>query len=259
MKFLVLKKRDLFKGLCMCLALVIGIVLVSASGSYVIYAGQTTRKLPIYCVDTDEKTVALSFDASWGADKTLGILETLEKFDIKANYFVVGFWATKYSDVLKKLSDSGRVEIGTHSNTHPHMNKKSKSEMKLELETSVNIIEEITGKKPDLFRAPFGEYNDNLLTVAEEMGLYTIQWDVDSLDWKNLSATEITNRILGKVKNGSIVLMHNDGAHTPEALPAIITGLKNKGFSFKTIGELIYRDNYSIDHTGKQIKEIKNL
>lgn len=259
MKFVVAKKKALFRGIFVSIALILGIVLVGTSGSYVIYAGKTTRKLPIYCVDTDEKVVAISFDASWGADKTLGILETLEKFDVKANYFVVGFWATKYAEELKKLSDSGRVEIGTHSNTHPHMNKKTKSEMKLELETSINIIEEITGKKIDLFRAPFGEYSDNLLTVAEEMGLYTIQWDVDSLDWKNLSSEEITNRILSRVQNGSIVLMHNDGAHTLEALPAIIIGLKNKGYTFKTIGELIYRDNYTIDHTGKQIKEIKNL
>ena len=259
MKFVVAKKKEILKAVTVCIALVLSLFLVGVSGSYVIYAGQTTRKLPIYCVQTDEKVVALSFDASWGADKTLGILETLEKFDIKANYFVVSFWATKYSEELKKLSDSGRVEIGTHSNTHsnthPHMNKKSKSEMRLELETSINIIEEITGKKIDLFRAPFGEYCDDLIETAEEMGLYTIQWDVDSLDWKNLSSGEITNRILKQVKNGSIVLMHNDGAHTLEALPAIISGLKNKGYSFKTIGEMIYRDNYVIDHTGKQIKE----
>lgn len=255
MKFVIAKKKELLKTFGICVALVMSVVLVGLSGSYVIYAGQTTRKLPIYCVQTDEKVVALSFDASWGADKTLGILETLEKFDIKANYFVVGFWATKYSEELKKLSDSGRVEIGTHSNTHPHMNKKSKSEMKLELETSIKTIEEITSKKIELFRAPFGEYCDDLISVAEEMGLYTIQWDVDSLDWKNLSSGEIANRILNKVKNGSIVLMHNDGAHTLEALPAIISGLKNKGYSFKTIGELIYRDNYTIDHTGMQIKE----
>ena len=121
-------------------------------------------------------------------------------------------------------------------------------------ETSSKIIESVTGKKPDLFRAPFGDYNDALIETAEEMGLYTIQWDVDSLDWKGLKSGEMAARVINKTQNGSIILMHNDGEHTVEALPLIIEGLKNKGFTFVTIGELIYRDNFTIDHTGKQIR-----
>ena len=93
-----------------------------------------------------------------------------------------------------------------------------------------------------------------MLKTAEDLGLYTIQWDVDSLDWKDLSAGQITNRILNGVKPGSIVLMHNDGKNTLAALPAIIEGLKNKGYSFVTIGELIMREDYTIDHTGRQIR-----
>ncbi len=254
MKFLLIRKKRILCGV-LAFALLIGsLFAVGATGAYEVAADKTTRKLPIYCVDTPDKKIALSFDASWGADKTMSILETLERYDIKANFFAVGFWAEKYSDTLKKLSDSGRMEIGTHSNTHPHMPKLSKSQMELELDASVKIIEEITGKKPDLFRAPFGDYNDALIETAAEKGLYTIQWDVDTLDWKGLKAGEMAARVLKKAKNGSIVLMHNDGEHTVEALPLIIEGLKNKGYSFVTIGELIYRDNYSIDHTGKQIR-----
>ena len=154
----------------------------------------------------------------------------------------------------KKLGDSGRVEIGAHSNTHPHMPKLSRNQIELELTASVNIIEKCTEKKVELFRPPFGDYNDTLLEEAEKLGLYTIQWDVDTLDWKDLSAQAIAERVLNNVKNGSIVLMHNDGKNTVQALPLIIEGLKNKGYSFKTIGELIYRDNYEIDHTGRQIR-----
>jgi polysaccharide deacetylase family sporulation protein PdaB len=205
-------------------------------------------------VGTDEKTVAISFDACWGNEKTAGILETLEKHDVKANYFVVGAWAEKYAADLKTLNDSGRVEIGTHSNTHPHMPKLNRKQMELELSTSAAIIESVTEKKPELFRAPYGEYSDALLSVAESLGLYTIQWDVDSLDWKDLSSGEITARILGRVQPGSIVLMHNDGKNTLAALPAVIEGLKNKGYTFKTVGEMIYKDNYEIDHTGRQIR-----
>ena len=254
MKFVLLRKSTLIKAVAAVLVLGLLITGVHFTGSAAVFAGRTVRKLPIYCVDTQEKEVALTFDAAWGADKTPLILETLESYDVKANFFVVGFWAEKYSDELKKLADSGRVEIGTHSNSHPHLPKLSRSQMELELTTSCNIIEGVTGKRPELFRPPFGAYSDAMLDVCKEQNLYAIQWDVDSLDWKGLSASEMAARVLSGVKNGSIVLMHNDGEHTVEALPLIIEGLKNKGYTFKTVGEMIYRDGYTIDHTGKQIK-----
>lgn len=254
MRLVVVGKKKFFAVVATLVALVAAIVAVCGSGAYKVAAGKTTRKLPVYCVDRQDKVVALSFDASWGADKTEAILDTLTRYDVKANFFSVGFWAEKYSDTLKKLVDSGRMEVGTHSATHPHMSKLSKAEIGKELDESIATIEKITGTKPILFRAPYGDYNDAVITAAEERELYTIQWDVDSLDWKGLSAGAIAARVLNGVKNGSIVLMHNDGEHTVEALPLIIEGLKNKGYSFVTIGELIYKDNFIIDHTGKQIQ-----
>ncbi len=254
MKFFVVKKSSIIKTVAVVALAVVLLCTVGATGAAAVYGNKTTRKLPIYSVETEEKAVALSFDASWGADKTMDILDVLTRYDISANYFVVSFWAEKYPDTLKALGESGRVEIGTHSNTHPHMPKLSRNQIELELSASVGIIENITGKKVELFRPPFGDYNDTLLEEAEKQGLYTIQWDVDSLDWKDLSAQAMTERVLSGVKNGSIVLMHNDGKNTVQALPLIIEGLKNKGYSFKTIGELIYKDNYEIDHTGRQIR-----
>lgn len=254
MKFFVIKKSFLIKCLLVNLLIAVLTVVCFFTGSAVVWQNKTTRKIPIYCVGTEEKTVALSFDAAWGADKTLGILDVLTRYDVKANFFVVGFWAERYGDVLKSLSDSGRIEIGTHSNTHPYMTKLSKDSMRLELQTSSELIEQTTGVKTELFRAPYGDYNDSLLTVAEELGLYTIQWDVDSLDWKGLSANDIAVRVLQQAKSGSIVLMHNDGEHTLEALPLIIEGLKNKGYIFKTIGEMIYKDNFTVAHDGTQIR-----
>jgi polysaccharide deacetylase family sporulation protein PdaB len=254
MKFVCLRKKTLIKVLAVTIGLALLITGVSLTSSASVFVGKTVRKLPIYCVDKQEKEVAISFDAAWGADKTLKILETLEAHDIKADFFVVGFWAEKYKDELKKLADSGRVEIGTHSNTHPHMPKLNKSQMELELTTSCNIIESVCGVKPELFRPPFGDYSDNLIDVCDSLGLKTIQWDVDSLDWKGLKAEEMANRVISKTQNGSIILMHNDGEHTVEALPLIIEGLKAKGYTFKTIGDMIYRDGFTIDHTGKQIK-----
>ena len=254
MRFLVMKRSGIVKTAVIAVLLAGLLLSVGMTGAAAVYSGKTTRKLPIYSVETPEKAVALSFDASWGADKTQGILDALTKYDIPANYFVVSHWVETYPDMLRKLNDSGRIEIGTHSNTHPHMSKLSRSQIELELKASIDIIENCIGKKPDLFRPPFGDYNDTLLEEAEKQGLYTIQWDVDSLDWKDLSAQKMAERVLGGVKNGSIVLMHNDGKNTVQALPLIIEGLKNKGYSFKTIGELIYRENFEIDHTGRQIR-----
>ena len=244
----------------LCLFLVTAVTLVCAvaaclfTSSAALYSGSTTRKVPIYRVETEEKKVAISFDAAWGADKTDDILKTVEEYDIKANFFVVGFWAEKYPDKLKKLHDSGRIEIGVHSNTHPHMPKLSREKMKSELTVCADIIKDITGKQPDLFRAPFGDYSDALLEVAGTCGFYTIQWDVDSLDWKGLSSGEIAARVLKKATNGSIILLHNDGKNTVAALPAIIMGLKAKGFEFVNIGDLIYRENYTVRSDGAQIR-----
>ncbi|MCI8612800.1 MAG: polysaccharide deacetylase family protein [Clostridia bacterium] len=253
MKFVLLRKATLLKIIATAIGVIALVAVVAVSGSASVFVGKTVRRLPIYCVGTEEKSVAISFDAAWGADKTEKILSTLETFDVKANFFVVGFWAEKYPEMLKKLADSGRIEIGTHSNTHPHMPKLTRSQMQLELTNSCNIIESVTGKRPELFRPPFGDYNDSLIDVCDEMKLYPIQWDVDSLDWKGLKAEEMATRVLSQVKSGSIVLMHNDGEHTVEALPLIIEGLKAKGYTIKTIGELIYREGYTVDHTGKQI------
>ncbi|MCH5161239.1 MAG: polysaccharide deacetylase family protein [Clostridiales bacterium] len=254
MRFLVIKRSTIVLAAIAALVLAASLTAVHYTGAASIYNNVSPKKVPIYSVETDEKAVALTFDAAWGADKTLGILETIEAKDAKATFFLVSFWAEKYQDELKKLAASDRIEIGTHSATHPYMSKLSRDKIALELSTSKSLIEGITGRKVELFRPPYGDYSDTVLNVAKEQGLYSIQWDVDSLDWKNLSKEQITSRIVSSCRNGSIVLMHNDGKHTLEALPAIIDGLRAKGFTFKTVGELIYKDNYTIDHTGRQIR-----
>ncbi|MDE5563266.1 MAG: polysaccharide deacetylase family protein [Clostridiales bacterium] len=252
MRFIVVKRRTIILAVLTAVVLALAVTGVYYTGAAAIYDNVSPKKVPIYSVETDEKAVALTFDAAWGADKTLGILETLEQKDACATFFLVSFWAEKYENELKTLAASDRIEIGTHSATHPYMSKLSKSQIELELSTSKSLIERISGRKIDLFRPPYGDYSDSLLNVAKEQGLYTIQWDVDSLDWKGISKEQIASRIVSKCRNGSIVLMHNDGKHTLEALPSIIDGLRAKGFTFKTVGDLIYKDNYTIDHTGRQ-------
>lgn len=249
--FVVLKSRTLKVAfLILCCAMLLSFNFGGESLASVFVA--KTRKLPIYCVQNDNKEIAISFDAAWGSDKTEKILEILDKQQIKANFFLVGMWVDKNEDLVKKIDEQG-LEIGTHSNTHPDFVKLSGEQMELELATSKKKITNVTGKEITLFRAPFGSYNNNVLSAAEDLGLRTIQWDVDSLDWKGISAEKIVANVLKKVQSGSIILCHNNAEHIVEALPTIIATLKSRGYKFVTIGELLLDGNTKIDHTGRQI------
>ena len=235
-------------------ALLITVLSVSVyfTGAYAVYYGNTPRLIPIYSVEREDKVVSISFDCAWGTEYTDAILKALKVSNVRATWFMVEFWTEKYSDFVKKIDEAGH-EIGTHSSTHSYMSKQNAEEIKLELSSSSEAIESITGKKVELFRPPYGDYDNELIKTASEMGYYTIQWDVDSLDWKDLSAADIAMRVINAAAPGSIILMHNNGLHTAEAVPIILETLKNRGYSFVPIGELIYRENYSIDGTGRQI------
>lgn len=234
-------------------AILITVLSVSVyfTGAYAVYYGNTPRLVPIYSVEREDKVVSISFDCAWGVEHTDEILKALKVSDVRATWFMVEFWADKYPEYVKKIDAAGH-EIGTHSSTHSYMSKQNAEEIKLELTQSSKVIEDITGKKVELFRPPYGDYDNELIKTSSELGYYTIQWDTDSLDWKDLSATDIAMKVINNVGCGSIILMHNNGLHTAEAVPIILETLKNRGYSFVPIGELIYRENYSIDGTGRQ-------
>ncbi|MBE5746084.1 MAG: deacetylase [Clostridiales bacterium] len=253
MHFIVVKMKSLLSMVAILVVICLLAINVNGNAAASVYFGYSLRKIPIYNVKTDEKVVAISFDAAWGADKTEKIMEILKEYNAGATFFLVGFWVENYPEIAKKIAENG-FEIGTHSNTHPDMAKLNAEQIKLELETSVKTIEDATNTKVELFRAPFGSYNDTLINTSEELGLTTIQWDVDSLDWKGISAVDITTRILNKVFNGSIILCHNNSDHILEALPMILDRLQKRGYKVKCIGDIIYKDNYTINHEGTQIK-----
>lgn len=209
------------------------------------------RKLPIYCVKVPEKKIAISFDAAWGSDKTADLLKTLKEHNIKTTFFLVGFWVEKYPEMVKMISDEGH-EIGNHSARHPKMSTLSKEQIIKELNSTSEKIEAITGKPTTLLRPPFGDYNDRLIETAQELGYQVIQWDVDSLDYKDYGTQAIVDKVLKKVGDGSIVLFHNNATYTPEALPIILDELQKQGYQIVPISELIYKENYYIDHTGRQ-------
>ena len=251
MKIVVLKKRAALFFAAAAAAMALLCVLLSATGAFAVFMGGTVRKLPIYSVETEEKKIAISFDCAWGTEHTDEILDVLERENVRATFFMVEFWAEKYPEYVKKIDEKGH-EIGTHSSTHSYMSKLSEAQIRDELTTSSEAIESVTGKKVELFRPPYGDYDDLLIQTSRDMGLYPIQWDVDSLDWKDLSASDTALRVTGRAKSGSIILCHNNGAHTAEALPIILDTLKNSGYTFVPIGELIYRGEYTTDVNGRQ-------
>ena len=190
-----------------------------------------------------------------GNEDTQQLIDILGKYDIKATFFVVGDWVDKYPESVKALHDAGH-EVMNHSNHHDHFSKLSREEIVADVNACNDKIEAVTGVRPTLIRPPYGEYDDNVISAIRSAGMEPIQWDVDSLDWKEIPASKITQRVTGKVQAGSIVLFHNAAKHTPEALPGILEALLQQGYTFVPISELIlpgeYNTDYTIDHTGKQ-------
>lgn len=212
------------------------------------------RKLPIYNVDTKDKKVALTFDVSWGDDNTPKLLDILDKYNIKATFFLVGGWLDGNENLAKDMIKRGH-ELGNHSNKHPDMNNISKEKLLEELMTCDSKILSATGVSTKLFRCPEGTYNDLVLNTVQSTGHYCIQWDVDSIDWKENGPEVEYNRVISKTKPGSILLFHNNAKYTPETLPRIIEKLEKEGYQFVKVSDLIYKNNYYIDASGKQISK----
>ncbi|NMB45908.1 MAG: polysaccharide deacetylase family protein [Firmicutes bacterium] len=211
-----------------------------------------SRLVPIYRVEIPKQQMSISFDAMWGTDHTDELLHILEQNNVKTTFFLGGYWVEKYPDYVRKIAAAGH-EIGNHTYSHPHLNNLSPASIRQELERNHSNIKAITGTDPFLFRPPFGEYSNKVIEVAKELGYYTIQWSIDSLDWKDVSAGFIVDRILSQAGPGEIVLMHNNGKHTAEAVARFLPELKQRGFEIVPISELIYRDNYYIErHSGTQ-------
>ncbi len=213
------------------------------------------RELPIYCVDTDEKKIALSFDAAWGNEDTAKILEILDKQNVKVTFFMTGGWVESYPEDVKAILAAGH-DLGNHSENHKNMSQLSDEEKKEELMKVHEKVRELTGYEMFLFRPPYGDYDNAVVNVAKDCGYYTIQWDVDSLDWKDYGVDSIIKTVTEHkhLGNGSIILCHNGAKYTAQALDMLIAKLKNEGYSFVPISELIYKEKYHMDHEGRQIK-----
>ena len=254
--FVTVKKQSVITIISFVIA---GIILAStlgATSTAAVFFGKSTRKIPVYGVEVKEekKVIALTFDAAWGADKTQGILDTMKKYDAKGTFFLVGFWIDKFEEETKAIAKAG-FDIGNHSRNHLNMPKLSDDEIRSEIEYVNDRVFNLTGVTPKYFRAPFGDYSDRLMTAVEELDMVGVQWSIDSLDWKGLSAKEIFERVVPKAKSGDIVLFHNNSDHVLDALPLILAALKEKGFEFVPLSRLVATKDFKVDNNGIQHAE----
>ena len=250
--FLVFNREKIQTYIVSVLTVAVLITIANIGNIKTVQTSATQKYLPIYNVKTEENKIAFTMNCAWNADDIDEILEILKNNNIYITFFMVGNWVDKYPEAVRKIYEAGH-EIGSHSNTHPHVNNLSTEKNLEEIELSVSKIEKITGKKTNLYRTPYGEYNDTVIKTAQENGYYTIQWNVDTLDYEGLTGEEMWKRIENKLENGSVILSHNGTKHTADSLDMLIKSIQSKGFEITKISDLIYKDNYSIDNNGTQI------
>lgn len=212
------------------------------------------RRLPIYCVETTEKKVALSFDAAWGNEDTKEIMKILKKHKVHVTFFMTGGWVNSYPDDVKMIYKEGH-ELGNHSENHKNMSQISKEEQRTELSKVHEKVKKLTGYDMTVFRPPYGDYSNEVITTALEEKYFPIQWSVDSLDWKDYGREAIIETVTKhkNLKNGAIILCHNGAKYTAKALDEMLTILQEEGYTIVPVGELIYKKDYHVDQAGTQI------
>lgn len=170
-------KRLTLAGALTAAAVAVGIGAVLTS----VGTQATERLLPIYCVERGDKKISLTFDVAWENSNTQELIDTLDEYDARATFFVTGDWCDRYPEDVKMFADAGH-EIQNHSDQHPHVKGANVNELISDTKAASLKIKDITGREPTLYRAPYGEYDNSLITTVQGMGMNVIQWDVEALD-----------------------------------------------------------------------------
>lgn len=249
------QQKNVLLSLAVLVVLIAGFFFLTPK-TFSVNSSVSGRNLPIYCVETSEPKVALSFDAAWGNEDTKEILATLQKHNVHVTFFMTGEWVEKYPEDVKSILAAGH-DLGNHSENHKNMSQLSSQECKEEIMKVHEKVKELTGYEMFLFRPPYGDYDNDVITCTESCGYYPIQWDVDSLDWKDYGVSSIINTVCGHkhLGNGSIILCHNGAKYTADALDEMITTLKESGYQIVPVSELILRENYHMNAEGRQIAD----
>jgi probable sporulation protein (polysaccharide deacetylase family) len=192
---------------------------------------------PIFQGSIAQPKVALACNVFWGEEFLPDMLNTLSENNVKITFFIGGSWAKRYPDMLKSLADSGH-ELGNHSYSHPHPNSLSKEKNKDQITKTADLVRDVTGVQTNLYAPPYGEYNDTVLLAAHELGYKTIMWSIDTIDWQRPPAEVVKNRVLKKLRNGAIILIHPT-APTARALPELIKEIQQQGYQICTVSDIL--------------------
>lgn len=250
MRFLVIKAKYIAAALAVLIAIpVVGMYAAKTVSVFNVNG----REIPIYCVDRNDGTIAVTFDCAWNDDDIDSILDTLDVYSCKATFFVVGDWVEKYPASLRKIYERGH-EIGNHSYNHSDYTKLGKDELIADMNKCDEAVEAVIGTKPLIVRAPSGGYNDTVVKTCDERGTPCIQWSVDGIDYGDADPNGIIKRTTSVTKSGDIILLHNGTEHTAKVLPQILEKL-SKTYKFVTVSEMLYTNNFIVDHTGMQIQQ----
>ena len=251
-------KRVIRNVLTLFLLIFTMVLSIGMKNQYIGIFAEDSNK-PIYKVSKEEKELALTFDINWAEnDELYNILDVLDKYNVKATFFIMGGWVNyseENKEKLKKINERGH-EIGNHSYIHPMFTKINEERMKSELDKTNKIIKDTIGIDVNLFRFPSGDYNKKSIEFVKSNGYEIIQWNIDSIDWKQLGEEKEYNNVMKKIEPGSIILFHNNAKYTPKNLDKIIKELQEEGYSFIPVGKMIYNseDSY-INENGEQIKK----
>ncbi|MTW86466.1 polysaccharide deacetylase family protein [Virgibacillus dakarensis] len=199
---------------------------------------------PIYRGNPQKPMVALLINVAWGNEYIPEILKVLKNSGVKATFFFDGSWVKKNPDFAKTIKQAGH-EIGNHAFSHPDLNQRSKSETIRELKKTNNIIKRTLGIKPEWFAPPSGSYNKTTVEIADQLGMETILWTVDTVDWRKPIASEMVRRVVSKVKNGTMILMHPTKP-VAKGLKTMLSGIKKKGYQVGSVSELMDEERIDV-------------
>ncbi len=214
-------------------------------------AAGEARLVPVYSVKTDRRAIALTLNAAEYSEDLYGILDALDEAGVKATFFALGVWVERYPAETAEIAARGHA-VENHSDKHPHMNQQSGGEIAADIAAAGAKIEKITGRKPKLFRAPYGEYDDDVVRAARGLGYEAVQWSADSIDWRGEGAETVSARVLRRIKPGGIVLLHTNSVEIVETLERVIEGAAANGYEIVPLSELMLPPPYTIDALGVQ-------
>lgn len=252
MHIFVVKKSTIIRAAVFLLLIVGAIVYTQVAMNDAAPATSTSDVMPICRVETDDKAVALTIDTAFGdEDYTDAILKTLSDESVHATFFVMGLWMTDNTEAVDAMAKDGN-EIASHSMNHTRYTEMTADEILEDAKDAAQTIFDKTGYDTRVIRMPYGAFDSASMTALESEGYIPVKWSLDSKDWKGLEAQKIADDVLAQVKNGDIIMFQNNMAATPEALRAVILGLREQGFEIKTVSDLLLDGDYVVDATGTQ-------